>query len=331
MANLWGGEEDEGTEDAPLSPASIGLWGAKSEGRHTPTGGRRSTIMSVGSGSTAMRLQRLMKKEESAVFFDWDDTLFPTHWVRRVQALVWNQTLEAQCDVNSERYKRMRNELDRIGESVIRLLDTVARYVDRIFIITLARRPWVDISMGNFIPQIKPVLEKYDIKICYADEFARHDKYVDEPVAFCHNPVGAIDQEVLVHYACMKRFAMMNCIGGDGWRYRQDIHEMECNIINVGDSIIEQLAAEDVMAKFRGLNGHMKTIKLMDEPTCEELRKQLEMLELWMSHIVTSPKNWSIEIGEDVNAVRKLHRVHFKFIHFSNQTSTLIKIEFTRK
>merc|ERR1719210_3135413 len=81
------------------------------------------------------------EKMHTTLVLDWDDTLFPTTWVREDCKLDWRYSLEEQL--------RPGQRLEAIKALLEKHLVRVAEFFSEaeplanIFIVTLARRPWV--------------------------------------------------------------------------------------------------------------------------------------------------------------------------------------------
>jgi hypothetical protein len=83
---------------------------------------------------------------ETLIFFDWDDTLFPTSWLQR------------QDSLDDEAFELLR-KLESGVEKTLQL----ALQFGRVVIVTNARQGWVEMCWAKMWPSLSKVLEEVDI------------------------------------------------------------------------------------------------------------------------------------------------------------------------
>jgi len=188
------------------------------------------------------------------IYFDWDDTLFPTWFLEEV--------LEpyglTEVFPSSPFYAGMCKHARAI-ESVVR----AARQVADVAIVTLAKRPWVTSSAARFLPSlnINEFLQELNIPVYYANEHvpasARYPQVKEEEM----------DIHVIAKCKAMSRFMNKVCKKGG----------VVSHIMSIGDSHAEAEALKELVWS-RLDNSNATTIRLLKTPSLEELTDELELL-----------------------------------------------------
>lgn len=264
------------------------------------------------------------EKRNSCVIVDWDDTIFPTTWVREDCGMLWREPMHRQLELGPRR-----NLIESLlGKLLTRLEDFFdqATAHANVFIVTLAKRPWVEMSVTNFMPELaKTVLHREDIKIIYAQEYAEglnqqyaRDEFMsnEEVKNFWSNVKGA---------AITKELDEFHNIYGASWK----------NVLSLGDSDFERFgtiaAGRNYMRRELGEDGKVlttgatsegiskdghvmrlrtKTLKMLDEPTVEELTAEITLLCRWLPHMVQKDSGFDIELDstEDNAALSAINK-----------------------
>jgi hypothetical protein len=248
------------------------------------------------------------EKGHTTLVLDWDDTIFPTTWIRNDCSVNWKLPLSAQLEPG--------HRMNLINGLLAKLLTRARDFFHEatmhanIFIVTLARRPWVEMSMANFLPELASIIEMLDLKVIYAQE------YVDASDSEYGNEEFLSSDEVCAFWTRVKARAIASEL--------EDFHTQNDaswkNVISVGDSDFERYgtitAGEDYMrremdggtlrvagstAEGVSKDGHlkrlrMKTVKLLGEPTVEELTAELTLLKRWLPYVVRRDSGFDIEI-----------------------------------
>jgi len=270
------------------------------------------------------------EKNHTSLMLDWDDTIFPTTWVRRDCGMNWRMPLESQLRPGPRRTV-INTLLDRLLERAVEFLTEASMYAN-IFIVTLSRRPWVEMSLHNFLPKLATVLSTMQLKVIYAQE------YVDEAMAQQYSREEFKSSEASKDFwTLVKAEAMAREL--DELHKRNDVSWK--NILSFGDSDFERYgtinAGEDYMRReMKGSkvlrtsvtadggtrtcegvsqDGHlkklrMKTVKMLSEPTIEELTAELALLKSWLPHMVQKDSGFDIELDctDDNQRLCDLHR-----------------------
>jgi len=240
--------------------------------------------------------------QQTIIILDWDDTLFPTTYVRDDLRLSWDRPLDKQRLSDSLK-SEVRDRLLRCSSHAENLLRQATQYA-HVVLVTLAKRPWVTQSCANFYQRVGKLIEQLNVPIVYAQEGAEVDY---------NKQAMASSEEVERQWSMIKGKAIAAQVQqfysqyeGQSWK----------NIISVGDSNFERLgtfgAAEEYM-KDHGLigqsqhdvlvnnkghieditdsEGHLfrvrtKSFRMIDQPTVEELTTQLKLMRRWLPQLV---------------------------------------------
>ncbi|CAJ1377531.1 unnamed protein product [Effrenium voratum] len=290
----WG-EEDGGKSgvilsfDKAKSTAQV-LWEGGKAQNHYRYGRHQDLLIQAGSSLGRRNSQAFFSsKSQTLLIFDWDDTLFPTTYVRDDLDLAWNRPLKDQ-DLTWAEKNEIGKKLEQCASHVVDLLKSAERF-GKVVLVTLARAPWVSESCKNFFAPVGRLIQQLKVPIIYAQEgiqvdYNKEKMSSDEEIERFWSTVKgrAIARE------CSKFYSQYE---GQSWK----------NVISIGDSDFERLgtqhAMEDYMrqtgidgdGKLVEVNGHLykvrtKTFKMVDEPTVEELTVEVSMLKAWLPLMV---------------------------------------------
>lgn len=267
--------------------------------------------------------QAFAEKMHTQLVLDWDDTLFPTTWVREDCKLDWRYSLDEQLRPG-QRLEAIKALLAKHLVRVEEFLD-YASTVANILIVTLARRPWVENSMEKFMPGLMKIVERHQLKVIYAQEYA--------------NPKEV--QEFMQDSKKSQEEGQAFWTGVKGTAIHKELDELHKkfdaswkNVISLGDSDFERYgtvsAGEDYMKReMEGGNvrqtgltaegvdkdGHLKrlrvkTVKMLDKPTVLELTAELTLLKRWLPHVVRRDEGFDVEIDgtDDDGKLVELHK-----------------------
>jgi hypothetical protein len=212
---------------------------------------------------------------QTLIFLDWDDSLFPTTYLKD-KGIAWYE----KCP---EPYQPV---FDRCCGFITAFLEKAAA-LGSVSIITLATSPWVSLSIQNFMPNLEPIIEKLRIPIIYAKEELM---LADNTNAENFNTT--LKRRAMTKAA--KRF------------YSQYKNQSWKNIISVGDSNYERDALIEVVSnKKQGENRkcRVKTLKLADCPDIEQVNAQLDVLKSWIPSMVAHDNNFDIDMDGPVDNV----------------------------
>ena len=216
----------------------------------------------------------LTSTKECIFYFDWDDTLFPTTWLRRNNpGNKWYDPIHPSHPIA--------HQLADLDYSVAELLLKSSR-LGKVVVISLARPPWIGMSMTNFFPTVEKVVEKLQIPVAYA---------------MSEIQPGDVDGERLG--VLLKSRAMLKHMkpGNSSAHFNQ--------IISVGDSCFERYALHEAVQcgrkqpeKFRVHRDSLaKTVKLAEEPEAHEVHEQIKVLHAFLENMVDHPEDFDVNLS----------------------------------
>lgn len=199
------------------------------------------------------------------IMFDWDDTLCPTWYIKRV--VMPSTCITSLSDVQTPSLSKFEGELRAHAEVVVDVL-RAAREVAKVVIVTLAEPGWLE-ACGEYLPgmDMRAVFKELSISVYYAE-------YTTKEVRESAWPAVAAKKE-----------AMQEVI-----RKHYD-HGTRWNVISIGDSIVEQEALKELCRSNR--SGRIcKTVKFPDDPNLSDLTEQLQALKPRLGKLVTLEKDF---------------------------------------
>jgi len=190
-----------------------------------------------------------LPKHQTAIIFDWDDTLLYTSFLHQCQ----DRSVPPSTKKQLQSIERCTREL---LEAALELGQT--------FIITNAMKGWVEDSCSKYMPSVAPVLQRVQI-ISARSAHESESRDISE----------------------WKRRAFLQL---------QKLLEAQVvtNLISIGDSQFELMAVNDLGEQFA--NCIVKTIKLQECPTPQELMKELELLVPKFKAIVQKAGNMKVRL-----------------------------------
>lgn len=179
-------------------------------------------------------------RDETAIIFDFDDTLFPSSFVDR-RKLIHARQLE---DLPAELQKGFA-DLERI---VGRLLSS-ALHFGTVLIITNAQTGWVELCVGKFMPGLTELLGAVRVVSARSsfERFFPGDPLCWKAAAFAHE----------LH--------QLQKASGGALR----------NVMSFGDSIEERTAVKIASGQ---LHSRAKSVKFLDQPSPRQLQHQIEVV-----------------------------------------------------
>jgi len=280
------GDDTTDAASARESHASSDSNPACREQSRSPSGHLRSNAALFASQDLFWR------PDETIIIIDWDDTLFPTTWLEVDMKMRVDKPLP-----NYQWRDLLRLPLKRAVELAKLCLSAACEYSKHVVIVTLARPPWVETCMANFAPSLADCIRENEIPIVYARQYAacvRSDAYnkrsfssaADESGYWTSVKAAAIGAEC---EKCYSRYP------GQTWK----------NVLSVGDSDFERQGTRDVIKKWCTANvrtayqiPRAKTVKFLDDPSCDDLCNQLKLLIAWMPDLVKRDDCLNIDFDE---------------------------------
>eukprot|EP00928_Gymnodinium_smaydae_P052383 TRINITY_DN3621_c1_g1_i1.p1 TRINITY_DN3621_c1_g1~~TRINITY_DN3621_c1_g1_i1.p1 ORF type:complete len:378 (+),score=54.55 TRINITY_DN3621_c1_g1_i1:103-1134(+) len=257
---------------------------------HPTTGSCVSSLASLG---------RWLQPEETLVFLDFDDTIFPTTWLQEVLPPSPRVAPPSVDDVRSSGADAAAS-LARLESVVIAFLRTVAAFAGEVVIVTLATPEWLDGCMRSVMPKALDEIGKLNIRTSYARE------------ALPRQRLRGARLEGKDVFPLMKRAAMKKAIKHF---YSQRPKQSWKNCISIGDSVVEREALEEItFRRFQcsrsGIQKTVrcKTVKFVSCPSLHDLTSEIEMLISFVSALADYDGDFSYDIlGDDDMEAIMLH------------------------
>lgn len=252
---------------------------------------------------------------QTFIVLDWDDTLFPTTYVRDDLELCWKKPLKDQRLDKKER-EEVRRNLEKCASNVCVLLKKAASR-GKVVLVTLAKPPWVTESCKNFYPAVGELIAKLQVPIIYAQEMGNQQEYsrirnntaAAQEVYWSRVKGKAIAAELRAFYSQYE---------GQSWK----------NVISIGDSEFERLGTQYAVQGYKKatgiigdvsepveVGGHIykiraKTFKMVDTPTVDELIVELIMIQKWFPYMVNLDSGFDINLNTvgDADALNNIEQ-----------------------
>lgn len=210
------------------------------------------------------------KQDQTIIIFDWDDTLCPSSWINSVSPT---------CKVPPT-YKGKLKTLSKRVESLV----TLAEALGKVVIVTNAKRPWVEYSCKNTLPELLSWVKR--TPVLYALEFVQE----------LDGAVGPEDVDILLTQSKAK--AMKSVLGEFYSRYPNQSWK---NVVSIGDAYFEHDAVQQVVSARLAQNElkpcRCKTIKLLESLSLLGMISQCAIVENLMTNIVSHDGDLSIDFA----------------------------------
>jgi hypothetical protein len=200
---------------------------------------------------------------ENLIIFDWDDTLFPTTWLRE-QGL-----LEKDASITPEQDEQLQALADLVAVTL-----EAAKKRGGVAIVTNAEEGWVEMSCEAFMPSLQAHLE--GVRIVSAR--SRHEKHG------------------LFAPTTWKCLAFEELVGEFYSAFDQSDVTLRRNIASLGDSEHEMEALKWVAT---GTECHAKCLKFVQQPCLEQLLEQHELIAGFIDDVVDHDGSLDYEIGAE--------------------------------
>ena len=292
IASLFGRICKSG-KSVTCSPDSLNEKCAPTRGLPVPTVSMNiESVESQSSDDGASCLTPVVKSlsaHRAVILIDYDDTLFPTSWLRKYNpGRKWYEPLPVG--------HAMDVELRELAFSVCLLLRR-AKSLGEVVILSLARPPWIGLSLGNFFPEVGALIEDLEIPIVYAvEEIRAGDENEDETEL----GIRLKGRAMLRH---IKRVAKQNgCDCAQSNSYECPCPSLPLHppaVLSIGDSLFERFAAHEAVGQSEENSMRKpKTLKLFEDPTAEKLHKQVKVVEAWLPAMVAHQEGFDLDLEE---------------------------------
>jgi len=236
-------------------------------------------------------LESVPADKKALIFFDWDDTLLPTtflrdfctpddfeailrgHWkaefVERFSRQQWSETMKCYT-------KRVKKCLETcsIGATIV--------------IVTLSKQLWVEKSAEVFMPELLPILSQ--TKIVYArEQWKRTSQEMGKKLITPCSAAYRGNESDISFFVNLKMKAFESVIKEEYIRKSLPKNSWE-TVLSIGDSMIECLACKEVTTDLESV-ALCTTIKFMNAPNLQELWIQVDIVERNIKQIVSGESN----------------------------------------
>lgn len=259
--------------------------------------------------SLCSSLQRCTERNQTLIFLVWDDMLFPT--TEFFERLGW--TSEGLLD-ESQLDGALRNSLREWREALRTYLQEALRLSSNCTIVTNAKRPWVQVCIDKFVPEIKHLFEEECLKVVYASERVRKS-----------NKTKVKSQ--CMDWRAVKRHSASN--GNTHLEQDEDQTAAKCqtmqdelvsfysqftgqswkNILTVGDMPYERNTASEMSMKrnppFKA-NLRTKTLALPSAPSLTEITLSLRVSRLTLSACVEFDGDFNLNLTQVENPLERI-------------------------
>jgi len=206
----------------------------------------------VNSDGSETPKETVFQKDHTIMIFDWDDTLLPSTWLT-----MHGMRLDDECHVPEELSK----QLNELAEQVMKTLDSASSF-GTVIIVTNAENGWIELSGRKFMPTLSDYLDQKNFRIVSARS-TYEPQGIPSPFEWKNRAFAA---EIEMYYNgvpdCPKR-----------------------NILSFGDSAHEREAIMNVTKAMKA--DHVtKSLKFVERPLIEQLRKEHELITGCMQQIV---------------------------------------------
>lgn len=197
--------------------------------------------------------------EQTLLIFDWDDTLLPSTWISK-QGL--------RLDEASVVSDAQREELNTVAQSAIRTLRAAKRH-GTVVIVTNAERGWIELSSRKWMPSICPLLESIQIVSARA----------------------AYEKPGVTLPSTWKTLCFRNEVNSF---FESLSPEKTRNVMSFGDANHERVAIFQCTNEMS--NVHTKSLKFMEQPQLEQLRKEHEWIFWCLKHVVNHQGTLDLQV-----------------------------------
>jgi hypothetical protein len=239
--------------------------------------------------------------ENTMIVFDWDDTLFPYHW------LTVNGVNFEIISVPS----KIVEEMGRFSHLICQIL-MKAMAIGQVYIITNAQEGWVEATASVFMPNVYSLLQDRSmdnyIRIVSA---RRHQERLqpDSPETW---KIETFRTVILKFFDGVESHQKKSI-----WAESGEVVEMDnkcakgplCrNVLSIGDSTNERLAINEMREYDRNTESShfylLKNVKLNDFPTMESLRIQLQVVSNYLEFFSSFNSDLDLMLSEPTSETK---------------------------
>jgi len=252
--------------------------------------------------STATSSCQYAEPTQTLIFFDWDDTLFPTTAIFDEWEVPSGKELE-----NAILPEALSKQLVRWCDALIKFLTAACSMTERCVIVTNSRRPWVQQCACRFAPDMLELLESArtmgstvacggSLRIAYSNEAMSRKRYRRDGIRPVMQELAPCDLELEEQLMKPKQESMRQEAEEFYSRYSGQTWK---NIISIGDMPYEHNALQEVTFQRVAPERERlrtKAVTLPTGPTVEEVTFRLELLSRLLPAFVHHDGDLSIQL-----------------------------------
>lgn len=207
---------------------------------------------------------------KSVFITSWDDTLFCTSYLTPKGVFVEHKSSYNQ---------KVKAYIDKIEVGIVKLLSTALRQGSDIYIISDAKKGWIEESISKFLPRVKIIMDNYNlnkVNLVYTSDY----ESVSSSFTSRYEAINAI----------MTRYSDY---------YETGIFNIMCMTDSM--SIIQDLTSiiKEVIVPIRKTDKdiYLKTLILKDTPEVTDIIRQQQLVSDQFIKIYGAIKNMNIKVG----------------------------------
>jgi hypothetical protein len=236
--------------------------------------------------------------KEVLIFFDWDDTLLPTTFLRDFfSATDFDDILrgERQHEFIAQLSTQPWSEAMKSYTLLVKKCLEKCAEVATIVIMTLSKHQWVQRSAEVFMPELSPILNK--TKIVYARESWKSATREMGNRMFRTPSLAKPAEYDMSFFVNLKAKAFESVIT-DAYSRKSLPRNAWATVLSIGDSMIECLACKEA-AWILPCVACCKTIKFMNTPNLQQLWVEIETVMRNIKQVVRmeSRKNMMMQLS----------------------------------
>ena len=208
--------------------------------------------------SSARRTSGRTELRKPLIIFDWDDTILPTSYLAKLGYKLDSPNPTAAVQAVLDEYSVLANRT---------LIESAKR--GHVMIVTNAETGWIQLTVEKFMPRSVSVVKKFQ-HISARSMF--EPTGVTTPIAWKENAFKMVVEEYL-------RAARHESLGNKKVTGK-------CQVVSLGDSAHEREAVLKVCEEFRDQGVVCKSLKFMERPDIDSLKKEHQLIQDCLSDIL---------------------------------------------
>mmetsp|Transcript_27424 Transcript_27424/g.91125 ORF Transcript_27424/g.91125 Transcript_27424/m.91125 type:complete len:365 (-) Transcript_27424:226-1320(-) len=205
---------------------------------------------------------------QTLIFFDWDDTLFPTSELFDIRQFDWK---DKSCEIPAD----LEEELKVWRVAVSDYLHKATSLSRNVVVLTNSKRPWVNHCVERFFPEAACLFGEGSglVKVVYADEVpecASITRSRSGGIRCVRSSTDRMEEDVRMKCTRAKRTAMRRECEGF---YSQYPNQTWKNILSIGDMPYEHDALQDVTFMRQGPSRERLRSKAFIVPSAPKLKE----------------------------------------------------------